>query len=74
MPRFEKVALIVSKEMQIKNLSIEDLFGVKDERMSKEVSAFFNDQIYENVYSDYLCIISEESKKNLTVQKINKVF
>jgi hypothetical protein len=74
LPRFEKAALIVSKEMQIKNLSIEDLFGVEDERMSKEVSAFFNDQIYENVYSDYLCIISEESKKNLTVQKINKVF
>lgn len=73
-PRFEKAALIVSKEMQIKTLSIEDLFGVEDERMSKEVAAFFNDQIYENVYGDYLCIISEESKKNLTVQKINKIF
>lgn len=73
-PRFEKAALIISKEMGINTLSIEDLFGVENEGMSKEIVNFLNDKVYENVYGDYLCIISEESKKNLLSNKVNKVF
>lgn len=73
-PRYERAALIAAKEMGIKNLSIEDLFGVKDEAVSTEMANYFDNDIYENIYGDYLCIISEESKKNLEKSKVKKVF
>ena len=73
-PRYERAALIAAKRMGIKNLSVEDLFGVKDEAVSSEMANYFKDEIYEDIYGNYLCVISEESKKNLEKNKVKKVF
>ena len=71
---YERAALIAAKRMGIKNLSVEDLFGVKDEAVSSEMANYFKDEIYEDIYGNYLCVISEESKKNLEKNKVKKVF
>ncbi|WP_339120687.1 hypothetical protein [Fusobacterium nucleatum] len=73
-PRYEKAALIVAKSLNIKTLSIEDLFGVEYKIYSDEMVSFFNDLIYKNVYGENLCIISEESKKNLLNAKTSNFF
>ena len=73
-PRYERASLIAAKKMGIKNLTIEDLFGVKDGAVSSEMANYFNDEIYEDIYGEYLCVISEESKRNLEKNKTNKIF
>lgn len=73
-PRYERAALIAAKRMNIRTLSVEDLFGVKDETVTTEMASFFEDEIYEEIYGEFLCVISEESKKNLIQDKVNKVF
>ena len=73
-PRYEKAALIVAKSLNIRTLSIEDLFGVEYKIYSDEMVDFFNDTIYKSVYGENLCIISEESKKNLLNAKMSNFF
>lgn len=73
-PRYEKATLIAAKNLNIKTLSIEDLFGVGRKIDSDEMIEFFNDTIYERVCGENLCIISEESKKNLLNTKVRNIF
>ena len=71
-PRYEKASLIISKELNLKTLSIEDQFGI--ENSSKDLIDFFQDKIYERIYGDYVCVPSEITEKNLGFNKINKIF
>ena len=74
-PRYEKATLIVAKNLDIVSLSIEDLFGVEGvQNTSKELIDFFQDKIYEKAYGDYVCVLSEITKKNLDFNRINKIF
>ncbi|WP_314347420.1 hypothetical protein [Fusobacterium massiliense] len=73
-PRYEKATLIASKNLNIKSLSIEDLFGKESSNIELEVKHFFNNNMYEKVYGDYVCVLSEITKKNLELYKINKIF
>ncbi len=73
-PRYEKATLIAAKNLDITSLSIEDLFGKDDSEVTVVLEKFFNDQLYQKVYGDYVCVLSEITKKNLNHEKINKVF
>ena len=74
-PRYEKATLVVSKELGVKTLSIEDQFGMEGvQNTSKEMVDFFQDMTYEKAYGDYVCILSEITKKNLNFNRINKIF
>ena len=74
-PRYEKASLIISKELNLKTLSIEDQFGIEGiENSSKDLIDFFQDKIYERIYGDYVCVPSEITEKNLDFNKINKIF
>lgn len=73
-PRYERAALIAAKNLNIKTLSIEDLFGVEDKSMSTEIARFFNDNLYEEIYGDYVCVMSQKAIKNLVKNKVSKVF
>ena len=74
-PRYEKATLIAAKNLNIISLSIEDLFGVEGvQNTSKELVDFFQDKIYEKAYGDYVCVLSEITKKNLDFNRINKIF
>lgn len=73
-PRYEKATLIAAKNLDITSLSIEDLFGKDDSEVTVALEKFFNDQLYQKVYGDYVCVLSEIAKKNLNYKKISKVF
>ena len=74
-PRYEKASLIISKELNLKTLSIEDQFGIEGiENSSEDLIDFFQDKIYERIYGDYVCVPSEITEKNLDFNKINKIF
>ena len=74
-PRYEKASLIISKELNLKTLSVEDQFGIEGiENSSKDLIDFFQDKIYERIYGDYVCVPSEITEKNLDFNKINKIF
>lgn len=73
-PRYEKATLIAAKNLNITSLSIEDLFGKDGPETTVVLEKFFHDQIYQKVYGDYVCVLSEITKKNLDYKKISKVF
>ena len=73
-PRYEKATLIAAKNLNIKSLSVEDQFGKDDSEVTVALEKFFNDQLYQKVYGDYVCVLSEIAKKNLNYKKISKVF
>lgn len=76
-PRYEKATLIAAKNLNIKTLSIEDLFGVSGigvfRNLSKELIKFFNNNMYENIYGDCLCISCDFALKNLDKEKIKNI-
>lgn len=73
-PRYEKAALIVAKNLDIDSLSIEDLFGVEYKQLTVDIANFFDDNNYNIIYGKYLCVLADEARKNLNIEKINKVF
>ena len=73
-PRYEKATLIAAKNLNITSLSIEDLFGKDGPETTVVLEKFFHDQIYQKVYGDYVCVLSEITKKNLDYKKISKVY
>lgn len=73
-PRYEKAALIASKRLNIKTLYIEDLFGKDNPKNTIEIENFFKDEVYQKIYGDYTCILSEIVRENLDLNKVNKIF
>ena len=73
-PRYEKATLIVAKNLDIVSLSIEDLFGVEYKQLTVDAAFFFKNLNYNTIYGNYLCILTDEVKKNLNTDKIDKVF
>lgn len=71
-PRMEKAALIASRELGIKSISIEDLFGVEQE-INEKIEEFFQNNNYRDKYGDYVCVLSEEVKKFLEEKTNSKV-
>ena len=73
-PRYEKATLIAAKNLDIVSLSIEDLFGVEYKQLTVDAAFFFKNLNYNTIYGNYLCILTDEVKKNLNTDKIDKVF
>lgn len=71
-PRMEKAALIASKELGIKSISVEDLFGVEQE-INEKIEKFFQSNNYRDKYGNYVCVLSEEVKKFLENKTDSKV-
>ena len=72
--RYEKATLIAAKNLDIVSLSIEDLFGVEYKQLTVDAAFFFKNLNYNTIYGNYLCILTDEVKKNLNTDKIDKVF
>ncbi|WP_022818997.1 hypothetical protein [Fusobacterium russii] len=73
-PRYEKAALIAAKNLGITSLSVEDLFGVEYKQLTLDIASFFGNVNYNTIYGNYLCVLADEAKKNLNIEKTNEIF
>ena len=71
-PRMEKAALIASKELGIKSISIEDLFGEESE-INIEMEKYFESNYYRSQYGNYVCVFSDRVKEKLENKTNSKI-